>query len=439
MSQLLDMSAAARPERRGPDHDPARGLDLLVMATTLLFTNGQTTERATESIEQLAKALGFSARVFLRWDEVTVAIENDGGAASKTIEARPVGIEMGKVAAATKLIDDFCDHPSASERLRSALAQVQARPPVSLIRFASFAAIGAAALGIIFGAAHVASLLIIAVSAGLGACLRRWIAGWSHNPFAQPLAAALLAGAIGALVVDMQFSSLQRLVAVCPCMVLVPGPHVLNGTIDLARGRLALGICRVVYASLIIFAICIGLLAGLSFGGTNLPASAPSPSVLLIYDMIAAGAAVAAYGTFFSMPWRMLPVPILIGMFAHGVRWTLLAKAGASVAGGAFIACLIVGVITTPVAERLRLPYAGLAFASVVSLIPGVFLFRMADGLLELVASGGNVPSSLLQATLADGANAFLITLAITLGLILPKMLIGYRSNKRFTERGGRA
>jgi uncharacterized membrane protein YjjP (DUF1212 family) len=435
MSQPLDMAAAAR----SPDHDPARALDLLVTAATLLFTNGQTTERATEYVERLAKALGFSAQVFLRWDEVTVAIENGGGTASTTVEARPVGIEMGKVAAATKLIDDFCDRPSAPESLRSALANVQARPPISLIRFASFAAIGAAALGIIFGAAHLGSLLIIAVSAGLGACLRRWIAGWSHNPFAQPLAAALLAGAIGALVVDIQFSGLQRLVAVCPCMVLVPGPHILNGTIDLARGRLALGICRVVYASLIIFAICIGLLAGLSFGGTNLPASAPSPPIPLIYDVIAAGAAVAAYGTFFSMPWRMLPVPILIGMFAHGVRWALLAKAGASLAGGALIACLIVGVITTPVAERLRLPYAGLAFASVVSLIPGVFLFRMADGLLELVTTGGNVSSNLLQATLADGANAFLITLAITLGLILPKMLIGYRLNKRFTGTNERA
>jgi uncharacterized membrane protein YjjP (DUF1212 family) len=435
MSQPLDMAAAAR----SPDHDPARALDLLVTAATLLFTNGQTTERTTEYVERLAKALGLSAQVFLRWDEVTVAIENGGGTASTTVEARPVGIEMGKVAAATKLIDDFCDRPSAPESLRSALANVQARPPISLIRFASFAAIGAAALGIIFGAAHLGSLLIIAVSAGLGACLRRWIAGWSHNPFAQPLAAALLAGAIGALVVDIQFSGLQRLVAVCPCMVLVPGPHILNGTIDLARGRLALGICRVVYASLIIFAICIGLLAGLSFGGTNLPASAPSPPIPLIYDVIAAGAAVAAYGTFFSMPWRMLPVPILIGMFAHGVRWALLAKAGASLAGGALIACLIVGVITTPVAERLRLPYAGLAFASVVSLIPGVFLFRMADGLLELVTTGGNVSSNLLQATLADGANAFLITLAITLGLILPKMLIGYRLNKRFTGTNERA
>ena len=38
----------------------------------------------------------------------------------------------------------------------------------------------------------------------------------------------------------------------------------------------------------------------------------------------------------------------------------------------------------TPIADYLRLPFAGLAFASVVSLIPGVFLFRMAGGMVEL-------------------------------------------------------
>jgi uncharacterized membrane protein YjjB (DUF3815 family) len=58
-------------------------------------------------------------------------------------------------------------------------------------------------------------------------------------------------------------------------------------------------------------------------------------------------------------------------------RFALLALAGA--------AALVVGTIITPIADRLRLPFAGLAFASVVSLIPGVFLFRMAGGMVDLI------------------------------------------------------
>jgi uncharacterized membrane protein YjjB (DUF3815 family) len=37
-------------------------------------------------------------------------------------------------------------------------------------------------------------------------------------------------------------------------------------------------------------------------------------------DVIAAGCAVASFGTFSPMPWRLLPLPIAIGMLAHVVR-----------------------------------------------------------------------------------------------------------------------
>jgi uncharacterized membrane protein YjjB (DUF3815 family) len=134
--------------------------------------------------------------------------------------------------------------------------------------------------------------------------------------------------------------------------------------------------------------------------------------------------AVAAYGTFFSMPWRMLPIPVLIGMLAHALRWLLMTLAGASPELGALVACLLVGTLATPIADRLRLPFAGFAFASVVSLIPGVFLFRMAGGLVELVSLGVAARPELALAAMADGATALLILLAMTVGLIAPKMAI---------------
>jgi uncharacterized membrane protein YjjB (DUF3815 family) len=223
-------------------------------------------------------------------------------------------------------------------------------------------------------------------------------------------------------------------------MVLVPGPHFLNGTIDLARARIALGGSRIGYASLIILMICTGLLLGLSLGGVTLPVSGPSQPVPLAYDVVAAGVAVAAYGTFFAMPWRMLPIPILIGMLAHAARWAIMSVADASVETGALVACLVVGTIVTPIADRLRLPFAAFAFASVVSLLPGVFLFRMAGGFVGLIASGGNASPELLVSTIANGTTAFLIILAMTVGLIFPRMCIEhFRSGfAKLNPRGSR-
>ena len=109
--------------------------------------------------------------------------------------------------------------------------------------------------------------------------------------------------------------------------------------------------------------------------------------------------------------------------------------AGASAETGALVACLVVGVIITPIADRLQLPFAGVAFASVVSLIPGVFLFRMAAGMVEFATLGPQASQQLLLQVFADATTAVLIILAMSFGLIIPKMCIQYFTRSLFNPR----
>jgi uncharacterized membrane protein YjjP (DUF1212 family) len=151
-------------------------------AAELLFLSGQTTQRTVTTVRRLGAAFHFRADVFPRWGELTVRLWDSGTPVDDIAAVAPANVDMGEVAATMKVVDGLAAGTLEPGAAQAMLRGIRDSPPASTLRFVIMAGAGAAAPGVIFGVLQPFSIALIALSAMLGAGLRRWLMRISSNP-----------------------------------------------------------------------------------------------------------------------------------------------------------------------------------------------------------------------------------------------------------------
>ena len=387
----------------------------------LLHANGQSTDLTVLVAAQLGAVLGKGGMLTAGWDGLL--LHGQPVSALAFAPAAPASVNMRRVASAMHLAAEIAAGRCAVEDVARRTTLIQRQPADGVATFAAGCALGAASLAIIFGAGHILTIGLCGASGAVGGVLRRGVEATGGNGFAQSAAAALVAGIGGGLAVRSGLPSPLHLIAVCPCMILVPGPHILNGSFDLLSGRIPLGASRLAFATVTLMAVSLGLVAGLALAGGTLPDTGASVPVAFWLDVPAAGAAALAYSIFFATPYRMLAWPVGLGMAAHATRWLALSVLHANVFLAVLLACVLVGAVMAPLAHRLHLPFAAVGFACVVSQLPGVYVFRTVSSLAQVLQQGAAVSPALMASLLTDITTALAVVLAIALGLAVPRAI----------------
>jgi uncharacterized membrane protein YjjB (DUF3815 family) len=394
--------------------DESDPIDTVLDAAALLHANGQSTSMTLTAVDRLNRGLGTTTTLIPMWGALQLVGPRG---AIRVAAVTPTGVNMRRVAAAMKVIDRAQDGPLDSDVVRHEMASARAASVSNPLIFSAACTTAACALAVIFGAQHAVTVVAVAVSAAVGGLARRGVGRVGAGVLTQAFVAALIAGLLGVVAHRLGVDDADGLVVLCPAMVLVPGPHILNGALDLLGLRVTLGIARLTYGALILAAVATGLILGLAAGGLTMSVAQSGGGAPLWVDVIAAGVAAGSYPVFFSMPYRMIVWPVGVGMLAHAVHWWAITLGHIDIAAAALLSCLMVGVLLVPISHRLRIPFAAIGFASVVAMVPGVYVFRMLSGLVQFT----HAPSQeLLTSLTSDGAVAALVIVGMAIGLAVP-------------------
>lgn len=148
-----------------------------------------------------------------------------------------------------------------------------------------------------------------------------------------------------------------------------------------------------------------------------------------------AGVAVLGFAMVFSVPRRTLPGIVALAIGAHLVR-TLFMNLHAGLPTSSFMAALFVGFTAAIIAPRTGQATPIYAFAPVIPLIPGTYLFNSLRAGFALTAAQAPADTpTIVDAAMISAATATLTIIALAVGAIGPTLLAGRSLAKFATGR----
>jgi uncharacterized membrane protein YjjB (DUF3815 family) len=283
----------------------------------------------------------------------------------------------------------------------------------------------AASLASVLGA-DVGAIVVAGLAAGIGLIARKLLSRGHVTGLALPFVAALVGGVTGGIAVRQGWTTTPGLALIVPCLMLVPGPHLINGLFDLVENHLFMSMARLTLATAILVAAGLGLLVGVELTIASLPELKQSFVVEqpgFLADMLLAGIVTAGFSVYYNTPWPLVGLTIIGGAMGHGLR-SLALRADWSLEAATFLGGVVVGAVSMWLARSNKAPVAVIAFAGAVTMIPGLQMYAALRGVVQLARLQHDADLPTITATLANGAESVAVVAALGLGILMATRLL---------------
>ena len=398
--------------------DPGEAaLQFMQMTARLLLEYSTRAEVLKRQIDRLSKHFGAKVLTVVGYRDVTLLTADNRSFHAQVPELRmDVAVGSGML----RLIDDLCANQIGLDEAKRRLQILECTPPQHAPWLVPVIfGIAASALAWLLRADW-GAIAVSGASAGLGLVARRELGKRHVMFFALPFAAALIGAVLGGIVIRLGLTETPGFCLLVPALMLVPGPHLIHSIQNALENHMQAAVNRLVLAVSILVAAGVGILLGTRLTlGSMMVHMVPSAEMQLTLplDVTLAGLAACGFGAFYNSPWRVLWVSILCGMVGHGIRYVSMSQ-GVSQEIATLVACLAIGLVAELAAYRLRLPFAAIAFAGAVPMMPGVFLYESFAGAVRMAAAGSAVDPTLAATTMTLSLRAAFVVGAMAIGLL---------------------
>ncbi len=399
-------------------------IELLAEAGRLLLGHSESTGATRRTLADTARAISDErCDVVVSYGAIAVSL---GGDVPRIKEFRQVHPNTALLARVHSILDRV---RRADLDTASALALLE-RSEVDTPRHSRWVAVlmialAAAGLAGVLGAG-VGAALVAGFAAGLGLLVRQEISRRVDSLFLPPLAASFLGAIFGGLAFRLGWLRTPELALIVPALMLVPGPHLINGVLDLVENYIPMSLARLGLASGILIANALGVVAGVELilpDGLPPGVKGDAEHIGLVADLILAAIVTCGFAVVFNSPWKQVGMAALVGMIGHGCRYLGL-EAGFRLEGATFLGGIAVGAVAGWIARSGKTPFAVIAFAGAVPMMPGLLLYQALGGALRFARHSDNGTTETVAAILLSATQSCLVIAGLTLGLVLGAFLV---------------